>query len=130
MAAFDRLSDNVAVVRGNGELDFANAGARRLLALGDGLAVVGPRLRAVDAATTAALRGAIAKAASGHGPDDVTIDCRRPSGCPSYRVTVRAIDTDSHGTQAGAGGRVLLLIGQAGRRRLGWICDPSRGPTR
>ncbi len=112
MAAFDCLADNIAVVRGTGELDFANAGARRLLALQDGLALAGSKLRAMHAGATATLLGAITQVTAAHGPDDVALHLPRPSCCPPYQVRVRRIDAAPDGRAPCGGGRALLLIQQ------------------
>ena len=116
MAAFDCLADNVAVVRGTGKLEFANAGARRLLALRDGLGLAGPQLRGMNADATAGLLHAIALVTAAHGPDETSVQLPRPSGSPPYQVGIRRIDRMPLGTlpdRAPPGEtRAMLLIQQ------------------
>ena len=112
MAAFDCLADNIIIVGRTGELDFANAGARRLLALQDGLMLAGQKLRAMHVGATATLLSAIAQVTAAHGPDDIAMHLPRPSGCTPFQVRVRRVDTASYGGALHGGHRALILIQQ------------------
>ena len=91
MAAFDSLADTIAIVSRHGALEFANLGARHVLALGDGLLVANEKLRAMNAEATAALLSAIARVTAPCGPDEVTLHLPRPSGSPPYLVKLRQV---------------------------------------
>lgn len=62
--ALDHLGSGVLVVSGDGRVLLANACARRILATGDGLSIVGDGLRASRPAETKALRALIAAASA------------------------------------------------------------------
>ena len=113
VAAFDSLADNIAVVSGTGELQFANAGARRAFALRDGLSLAGTKLRAMHASATATLMEAFARVTAEpcDGEGDVALCLPRPSGCPPFQIRVRRIDAPPDGATAG-GRSALLLIQQ------------------
>ncbi len=106
VAAFDSLADSVAIISDTGELQFANTGARRVLALGDGLRLTGTKLKAMTTEATAALLSAIAQVTAACGPDEIALYVPRPSGTPPYHLSLRRIGSD---TQAGAV-RAMLVI--------------------
>ncbi len=95
MAAFDCLAENIAIVSGNGDLEFANIGARRVLTLGDGLSVAGAKLKAMNAEATAGLLSAIAQVTVIRGPDEVEMHLPRLSGSPPYRMKLRRVLADN-----------------------------------
>lgn len=87
-SVLDQLPANVLLVSRECRLVFANLGARRLLALHDGLLVAGPFLTASDPATNAVLKRAVVQALGVMGNNQLTVGVERPSGCAPFEVTV------------------------------------------
>ena len=128
MSAFDCLAENVIVLSGRGEVEFANAGAKRLLALKDGLQVERGTLRSGDPATTSLLGRIVATVMAAGEPDEMALHVPRPSRCPPFHVRVRRVCV---GTDPAAPGRAMLLIQQPEPEHLvdGWSVGKMYGLT-
>ena len=109
-SAFDCLSDNVLVLSDRGEVEFTNAGAKRLLALRDGLHVVRASLRCADTASTILFTRAVAAVQSRGGPEEVSLRLPRPSGLPPLDVRLRRIPAGP--LELSGRHRVMLLVEQ------------------
>lgn len=110
VSAFDGLSDNVIVLSHRGKVEFANAGARRLLALRDGLSVEQTTLRCADLASTMLLNRAVASVQSLCGPEEESVRLPRPSGRPPFHVRVRRVLASALSPRSGH--RAMLLVEQ------------------
>lgn len=128
-AAFDCLAENVIVLSDRGEIEFANAGARRLLALGDGLQAGPATLRCADAAATGLLARAVAAVQSPHGPEEASVHLPRPSGLPPLHVRLRRVPATPPDPRRRH--RAMLLIGQTAPDRAveGWSAGRFYGLT-
>ncbi len=110
LSAFDRLSDNVIILSGRGDVEFANTGAKQLLAVRDGLHVEQAMLCCADIASTCLLARATTAIQSGFGPEEASLPLPRPSGYPPLYVQLRRLPSDPHGPIARH--KVMLLIEQ------------------
>ena len=130
LAAFDCLAENVIVLSGRAQVAFANAGAKRILALKDGLRIERSTLRGADPAATSLLAEAVAAVTAPDGPDEVAVHLPRPSRCPPLQVRVRrtAGAAEASGTP---NARAVLLIQQPEPEHLvdGWSVGRIYGLT-
>lgn len=126
ISAFDCLAENAVVLSSHGRVAFANAGARRILALKDGLGIESSVLRAASPAATALLAEAVAAATAPDGPGEAAVHLPRPSRCLPFQVRVRRL-----AGPAGAPARALLLIQQPEPAHLvdGWSVGRIYGLT-
>ena len=114
-AAFDGLPIPGMILKGDGELLFANALASERLAAGDGLAVRKGRLTALDPQAAAVLERAVSQAAlvkadNGVQDDGSVVLVRRTSGRPVYRLEVRPLPRRSGFSREAIGAAVLVFI--------------------
>lgn len=129
MSAFDCLAENVIVLSGRAQVAFVNAGARRILALKDGLQIERSAVRSADPAASSLLADAIAAVTAPDGPDEVAVHMPRPSRCPPFQVRVRRLGSvDASGTPTT---RAMLLIQQPEPEHLvdGWSVGRIYGLT-
>ncbi len=128
-AAFDRLSDNVALIGRNGRMAFANQGASALLAAGDGLGLFNATIKASDPAAHIALWRAITKLRAGPQAPDGPVKIPRPSGRPALEVTLVRLDESVDNPSMGAD--VMLLIQAPDPQGLvdGWSAARTYGLT-
>lgn len=110
-SVLDQLSANVVLVTQECRLVFANLGARRLLALHDGLRLAGSVLAASDPAANVALKRAVVQALGPVRKAQSIINVERPSGCAPFGVTVSQLE-DAPATIAGvvADEKLALLL--------------------
>lgn len=129
MSAFDCLSENVIVLSERGEVEFVNAGAKRVLALKDGLQVERAVLRSADPAATSLLARVVAAVLAPGGPEEMAVHLPRPSRCPPFQVRVRRVSSVAPG--AGGCTRAMLLIQQPQPDTLidGWSVGKIYGLT-
>ncbi len=113
-SALDGLKLNLAMVSEGCHLVFANRGARRLLAMQDGLHMSGTVLTAADPATRAGLRQAVNQALRSAEAGGTTIRVGRPSGLPPFDVTAMRLSEapGPFGLAASDPSLTLLLIGE------------------
>lgn len=109
LAVFDQISQNVFLVSPVGELLFANAGARRILQLRDGVVSVNNRLGTATPALNFELQQAIARVTATNGVTEVALELARPSGCPAFQVTVLRID-GAHELDGTSSTRAMLVV--------------------
>ncbi|HEY8564681.1 MAG TPA: helix-turn-helix transcriptional regulator [Beijerinckiaceae bacterium] len=114
--ALDWLEQGVVLVDAAGNVAFANAAARELLARGSGLAIAGGTLQARSPSDAAALRRLIAGCASGSSggrSTEPTQPCR--IGDPPLLI-LPVPSTRSAGSDGGAGIGILFIVdpGRAG----------------
>ena len=122
MSAFDCLAENVIVLSERAEVEFVNAGAKRLLALRDGLQVERSALRSPDPATTALLARTVSAVTAAGGPEEMALHLPRPSRCPPFQVRVRRVNTFTRPPDSSSPARAMLLIQQPEPKHLvdGW----------
>ncbi len=127
-AGFDSLADNVIMLSARGEVEFVNAGAKRLLALRDGLQVDRAKPCCGDLPATLLLAHAIAAVQAPRGPEEMSVYLSRPSGCPPLHVRVRRV---AGGPAANSRHRTILLIRQPGPDLAidGWSAGKLYGLT-
>ena len=129
VSAFDSLSDNVIILSNRGKVEFANAGARRLLALRDGLSVEHTTLRCADVASTMLLNRAAVAVQSLGRPEEESVSLPRPSGRPPLHVRVRQVVASPLMPEGGH--RAMLLIEQTTPDHVleGWSAGKLYGLT-
>ncbi len=111
LAAFDHISRNVLLVSPGGEIWFANAGARRILQLRDGLLLVNNKLGTATPAMDFELRQVVARVTAANGVAEAALQLARPSGCPAFEVTVLRID-GARSLSGGSSKGAMLVIHQ------------------
>ncbi len=128
-SAFDRLSNNVVILSDRKEVEFTNAGAKRLLALRDGLHVEKATLHCADMASTILLARAIAAVQSRCGPEEASVHLPRPSGRPPLHAQIHRMPAGplSHDGRH----RAMLIVEQTAPDHVveGWSAGKHYGLT-
>lgn len=114
-AAFDGLPIPGMILKGDGELIFANVLATERLAAGDGVMVRQGKLAALDPQADVVLSQAIRAAAladggNGAADDNGVLLIRRTSGRPSYRLEVRPLPARSGFRREATAAAVLVFL--------------------
>jgi DNA-binding CsgD family transcriptional regulator len=110
-SALDRLTKNIVLVSRDLHVAFANRGARRVLALADGLSVVDGTLAAADITASIKLRQAVASALGQPDRADATsIPVRRRSGLPALELAILPLAAASEPIQQQAGDPPLAMV--------------------
>ena len=133
-SAFDCIGENVVVLSGGGLVELVNAGARRVLALRDGLAVEGGRIMAEDRAAGGRLQAAVKAVTAPErgdemGVEEVALHVPRPSGGAPFELRVRRLPPLRGGL--GRAARAMLVIEQPEpeQRIDGWSVGKLYGLT-
>ncbi len=130
LAVFDRISQNVLMLSSDGEVQFANAGARMILQLRDGLLLVNNKLATGNPALNAELQRHIAQVTAVDGVAEATVQLTRPSGYPAFQVTIlRMDDARASGINASAGAMLIVHQPDAEAPIDGWSLGRTYGLT-